>query len=88
MSKVTSTLTIRVGAREANQQFSKLLREVEAGAEVVVTRSGVEVARIEPTQTALSQAERERKANDLRAWMEAHAFNSGGYTFNREDAYK
>jgi prevent-host-death family protein len=35
-----------ITAREANHNFSKLLREVERGAEYVVTRNGVPVARI------------------------------------------
>jgi prevent-host-death family protein len=37
-----------ITARDANQQFSRLLREVEAGREFVVTRNGVPVARIVP----------------------------------------
>ena len=35
-----------VTAREANQNFAKLLRAVEEGAEFLVTRNGVPVARI------------------------------------------
>jgi prevent-host-death family protein len=41
-----------ITAREANQQFSRLLREVEAGQEFVVTRNGVRVARIMPEPQA------------------------------------
>jgi prevent-host-death family protein len=37
-----------VSAREANQQFSRILRDVEAGAEILVTRRGQPVARIVP----------------------------------------
>ena len=40
-----------VSAREANQQFSRILRDVEAGAEILVTRRGRPVARIVPAQT-------------------------------------
>ncbi len=37
-----------IGAREANQQFSRLLREAEAGEEIVITRNGAAVARLSP----------------------------------------
>jgi prevent-host-death family protein len=35
-----------VGAREANQQFSRLLREAEKGEEILITRNGEPVARL------------------------------------------
>ncbi|HYD98707.1 MAG TPA: type II toxin-antitoxin system prevent-host-death family antitoxin [Alphaproteobacteria bacterium] len=38
----------RVAAREANQQFSALLDEVEAGQEVLITRHGKPVAKLVP----------------------------------------
>jgi prevent-host-death family protein len=37
-----------VSAREANQGFSKLLGEVEAGEEIVITKRGQPVARLQP----------------------------------------
>ena len=37
-----------VSAREANQQFSRLLGEVAAGEEVVITRRGAPVATLSP----------------------------------------
>ncbi|MDQ0469780.1 type II toxin-antitoxin system Phd/YefM family antitoxin [Labrys wisconsinensis] len=39
-----------VSAAEANRQFSKLLRDVQAGEEVVVTSRGRAVARIVPAE--------------------------------------
>lgn len=39
-----------ISAREANHHFSRVLREVESGAEFIVTRRGVPVARIIPAQ--------------------------------------
>lgn len=58
-----------VTIRDANQGFAKLIREVEAGQEVVITRRGRPVARIEPfrsgrrvltaeQEAALEEAER------------------------------
>lgn len=53
-----------VSAREANQSFSRLLQEAEAGEEVVVTRRGKPVARIVPA-TVRSEAERRKAREEL-----------------------
>ena len=37
-----------VTLREANQSFSRCIREVESGEEFVITRNGVPVARLSP----------------------------------------
>jgi prevent-host-death family protein len=37
-----------VTLREANQSFSRCIREVEAGEEFVITRNGTPVARLSP----------------------------------------
>jgi prevent-host-death family protein len=47
-----------VTAREANQGFSALLAEVEAGEEVVVTKHGRPVARLVPYRPPEMTAER------------------------------
>ncbi len=51
-----------ITAREANQQFSRILNAVADGQEFVVTRNGVPVARISPERTdgrrQLSEAQR------------------------------
>ena len=41
---MTKTITIR----DANQQFARCIREVEAGEEFVITRNGKPVARLMP----------------------------------------
>ena len=58
---MTKTLTLR----EANQAFSRCIREVEAGEEFVITRNGTPVARLTPVTarrvlTAEQQAAWER----------------------------
>ena len=40
---------------EARTHLSKLIREVEAGREVVITRSGQPVARLVPYESAVSR---------------------------------
>jgi prevent-host-death family protein len=44
---MTKTLTLR----EANQGFSRCIREVEAGEDFVITRNGTPVARLSPIAT-------------------------------------
>lgn len=53
-----------VSAREANQQFSKLLEAAVEGEEVTITRRGVPVAKLVPllTDEALKECERRRRA--------------------------
>jgi prevent-host-death family protein len=41
---VTETVTLR----DANQGFARLVRQVEAGADFVITRNGTPVARLTP----------------------------------------
>ncbi len=44
---MTKTLTLR----DANQSFTRCIREVEAGEEIVITRNGTPVARLSPIST-------------------------------------
>jgi prevent-host-death family protein len=58
---MTKTVTLR----DANQQFARCIREVEAGEEFVITRNGRPVARLTPVAkgrvlTAQQQAAWER----------------------------
>jgi prevent-host-death family protein len=48
-----------VTAREANQSFSRLLGEAEAGEEIVITRHGKPVAVLRPYRALLGMAERQ-----------------------------
>ena len=55
-----------VSAREANQQFSKILEAAAGGEEVTITRRGVPVAKLVPVSGDADAAEREcRKAEAL-----------------------
>ena len=44
MTRMAKTVTLR----DANQQFARCIREVEAGEELVITRNGTPVARLSP----------------------------------------
>lgn len=78
-----------VSAREANQQFSRILRDVEAGAEILVTRRGQPVARIVPAQrpgerqlTPEQEAAHARSMERLRK-----GWDLGGGKLDRDELY-
>ncbi len=78
-----------VSAREANQQFARILRDVEAGTEFLVTRRGRPVARIVPAAppgerqlTPEQEAALERTRRRL-----TKGWNLGGAKFNRDELY-
>ena len=78
-----------VSAREANQQFSRILRDVEAGAEIVVTRRGRAVARIVPAQPSGERRltpEQEAALERTRLHLEK-GWDLGGGKFNRDELY-
>jgi prevent-host-death family protein len=75
-----------VSAREANQQFSKLLNEVAAGEAVVITRRGRPVATLAPYRGRPMTPEREKALEELLA-MARKGFHLGGLRVNREELY-
>ena len=78
-----------VSAREANQQFSRILREVEAGAEILVTRRGRPVARIVPVLlSGERQLTPEQEAAHARSLARlSKGWDLGGGKFNRDELY-
>ena len=78
-----------VPARDANQQFARILRDVEGGAEFVVTRRGKPVARIVPAQTSrerpLTPEQEAAHARSMRRLRKG--WDRGGGTFNRDELY-
>lgn len=78
-----------VSAREANQQFARILRDVETGAEFVVTRRGRPVARI---VSAAPPGERqltpEQEASHARTMARLRkGWDLGGGKFDRDEIY-
>ena len=77
----------QVSLREANQNFAKIIAEVEAGGEVVITRRGHAVARLvpEPVKARLSP-KRQAAYERMVARME-RGVSLGGLRVSREDLY-
>jgi prevent-host-death family protein len=75
--------------REANQAFSRCIREVEAGEEITITRRGEPVARIVPVRSKHERVltpEQEAALARLRETMEK-GWDLGGLKVNRDELY-
>lgn len=73
-----------VTAREANQNFSRLLAEAEKGMEIVITKRGKEVARLTPGKAQVEGLSDEQEA----AWQRTLARSArskriADWTFDR-----
>ena len=79
-----------IGAREANQQFSKLLARVEGGEEVVITMRGKPVAKMVPATAAdRAAAEREQQLEELLREMREKALQGGKVAdWTRDELYE
>tara|TARA_B100000315_G_scaffold234145_1_gene247907 strand:- start:175 stop:417 length:243 start_codon:yes stop_codon:yes gene_type:complete len=75
-----------VPAREANQAFSKLLKRVENGEEVVITKRGQPVVKMVPVYQAQTEEERERAIGDLMDSLRK-GFHLGGKPPYRDEIY-
>jgi prevent-host-death family protein len=66
-------MTDTITAREANHHFARVLRDVEAGKQFIVTRNGVPVARIIPEPLPAGRRrltpEQERTLAEALAWF-------------------
>ena len=78
----------QVSLREANQNFAKLIAEVEAGEQVVLTRRGRPVARIVPEARKKRELTPEQQAayERLVALMN-RGHRGGGQGVNRDEIY-
>lgn len=65
-----------VGVYEAKTHFSELLRDVENGETVTVTRHGIAVARIVPIQDPIRDAS--AAIDELRRFQAEHQVRLGG----------
>ena len=77
-----------VSAREANQQFSKLLEAAVGGEEVTITRRGVPVAKLVPVCGVNAESERERRKAEALAWFKRGGLKGGVVAdWTREELY-
>jgi prevent-host-death family protein len=75
-----------VTAREANQGFSQILRDAEAGESVVITRRGRPVALLAPYRASDSR-EREQAIEHIVGLMR-EGLPIGGRRYTRDDVHE
>lgn len=84
-------MTETISARDANHHLARILREVEAGKDFVVTKNGTPVARIVPEPSAAGRRrlnpEQEQALAETLAWLKV-GIPLGGERFNREELYQ
>jgi prevent-host-death family protein len=73
-----------VSAREANQQFARILDEAANGEEIVITRRGKPVAVLAPYRRAPLTPEQEAAIDELVAMMKRGLVH-GGRRFTRDE---
>jgi prevent-host-death family protein len=79
---------VDVTAREANQQFSKLLQRAEAGDTVVITKRGRPVAKLVPIPAPEVLVERRKHAEELIEHLERGALHGGKVVdWSRDELY-
>jgi prevent-host-death family protein len=76
-----------VGAREANQQFSRLLREAEDGEEITITRNGRSVARLVPARGPRDAKARKKALDEMLKLMEK-GLDLGGRKYTRDEMHE
>ena len=74
-----------VSAREANQQFSRLLEAATAGEEITITRRGVPVARLVPIDDGARAADASR--SEVTAWLRAGPIAGEAPNWTRDELY-
>jgi len=75
-----------VGAREANQQFARLLREAEEGNEIIITRNNQPVARLAPYTTEGDEKRRLAAWRRMKKLMEK-GLDLGGRRWTRDEMH-
>lgn len=76
----------RVSLREANQNFSSCIAEVESGESLVLVRRGKPVARIVPYDKEPRDFKHEAAVKRLKAFLDK-GIDLGGLRVNRDDLY-
>jgi prevent-host-death family protein len=73
--------------REANQAFSRCIREVESGEEITITRRGEPVARIVPVRRERVLTPEQQAARTRALARMKKGWHLGGEGFSRDELY-
>lgn len=85
----TELVMRKVTAREANQNFAKLLAEVAAGERVVITKRGQEIAEMAPVsaEPRPTATERQARIDEFVRWLREGVEFPESFEFNRDEIY-
>jgi prevent-host-death family protein len=72
---------------EADREFSRVIREVEAGEEFTITRDGEPVARLVPVRRARTLTPEQQAARARAFERMQKGWHLGGERFNRDEIY-
>lgn len=86
MQLLTEAPMRSVTAREANQSFSRILKEAESGEGIVITRRGKPAAILVPYRAEMAR-ERERAIQEIVALMR-EGLPIGGNRFSRDEMHE
>ena len=76
-----------VGAREANQQFSRLLKAAENGEEIHITKNGKVVARLAPPRSGREEKERKKAVEEMMRIIRK-GIDLGGRRYTRDEMHE
>ena len=76
-----------VNIREANQHLSRYIDAVEQGAEIIITRRGLPVARLIGFEKSMQLNERQRLARNRSLARMQKGYSLGGEMPRREDLH-
>lgn len=80
-------MSIQIGLREMNQQFTEYMQMVEQGEEILVTRRGVPIAKVIPYAMKKSLSSEQVAAKKRCMARMRRGFKSKEKTFKRDDLY-
>lgn len=76
-----------VSAREANQQFSKMLEAAVNGEEVIITRHGTPVAKLVPCRPVADREGEERRRATIQ-WLRSGPLPGPAPDWTRDELYE
>ncbi|MBF0155256.1 MAG: type II toxin-antitoxin system prevent-host-death family antitoxin [Magnetococcales bacterium] len=78
----------RISLREANQHFSRYIKAVEAGEEIIITRRGAPIARLMPLPGERVLSEEQQLARERTRVRMQQGYALGGKPVSRDELHE
>lgn len=79
---------VAISAREANQQFARVLQLAASGQEVTITRRGRPVAKLVPIDGPTTTDEIERRRREVIDWLRQGPIAGEAPAWTRDELYE